>query len=126
MKYFNEDEQYIKGECLNCNRVLKIKRDSTQKTSEGFALTPPIRCHCGSVHAAIQGFTQEAKANTKHEVRCPKCLSTSLAVNKKGFGLGKAVAGGLLLGPIGLLGGFWNSGKVKVTCLKCCHSWNVG
>ena len=44
---------------------------------------------------------------------------------KKGFGLGKAAAGGLLLGPIGLLGGVIGSGKIIVTCLKCGHKWKV-
>lgn len=51
-------------------------------------------------------------------VRCPRCRSTQLTANKKGFGLGKAAAGGLLLGPVGLLGGFLGSGKVKITCLN--------
>ena len=31
------------------------------------------------------------------EVCCPHCGSTQIVANKKGFGLGKAVAGGLLL-----------------------------
>ena len=56
-------------------------------------------------------------------VRCPRCGSAQLTANKKGFGLGKAAAGGLLLGPVGLLGGFIGSSKVKITCLKCGHTW---
>ena len=56
-------------------------------------------------------------------VRCPRCRSTQLTANRKGFGLGKAAAGGLLLGPVGLLGGFLGSSKVKITCLKCGYSW---
>lgn len=56
-------------------------------------------------------------------VRCPRCRSTQLTANRKGFGLGKAAAGGLLLGPIGLLGGFLGSSKVKITCLKCGYTW---
>ena len=50
---------------------------------------------------------------------------TQIVANKKGFGLGKAAAGGLLLGPIGLLGGVIGSGKIVVTCLKCGHKWKV-
>jgi len=60
------------------------------------------------------------------EVKCPKCRSSQLTANKKGFGLGKAAAGGLLLGPIGLLGGVIGSAKVKITCLKCGHEWKPG
>lgn len=56
-------------------------------------------------------------------VRCPRCRSTQLTANRKGFGLGKAAAGGLLLGPVGLLGGFLGSSKVKITCLKCGYTW---
>ena len=56
-------------------------------------------------------------------ISCPRCGSTQLTANKKGFGLGKAAAGGLLLGPVGLLGGFLGSNKVVITCLKCGHQW---
>lgn len=52
-------------------------------------------------------------------LRCPRCRSTQLTANWKCFGLGKAAAGGLLLGLVGLLGGFLYSSKVKITCLKC-------
>ena len=59
------------------------------------------------------------------EVRCPKCGSTQIVANKKGFGLGKSLAGGLLLGPVELLGGVIGSGKIVVTCLKCGNRWKV-
>ena len=58
-------------------------------------------------------------------VKCPKCGSTQIFANKKGFGLGKAVAGGLILGPIGLLGGTIGSGRIVVTGLKGGHKWKV-
>ncbi len=56
-------------------------------------------------------------------VRCPRCGSTQFTANKKGFGLGGAIVGGVLLGPVGLLGGFAGSGQVKITCLNCGHEW---
>jgi tellurium resistance protein TerD len=59
-------------------------------------------------------------------VRCPKCGSGQLTGFKSGFGLGKAAAGGLLFGPVGLLAGLVGSNAVKVTCLKCGHSWTPG
>lgn len=61
--------------------------------------------------------------NEEEPIRCPRCGSTQLTANKKGFGLGKAAAGGLLLGPVGLLGGFLGSSKIKITCLKCGYTW---
>ncbi|RHV92579.1 hypothetical protein DXA95_12300 [Odoribacter sp. OF09-27XD] len=50
---------------------------------------------------------------------CPHCGSSQLTANKKGYGVGKAAAGVLLTGGVGLLAGFIGSGKVKITCLKC-------
>jgi len=44
---------------------------------------------------------------------CPKCHSTSITVVKKGFGLGKAAVGAVLLGPIGLVGGALGANKIE-------------
>ncbi len=57
---------------------------------------------------------------------CPKCHSTSLSANKKGFGVGKAIVGGLLAGPIGLLAGIFRSNKVRITCLNCGNQFEMG
>lgn len=51
--------------------------------------------------------------------RCPRCGSTSLSGNKKGFGVGKAVVGATLVGPIGLVAGNAGAKKVIVTCMNC-------
>ena len=58
-------------------------------------------------------------ASTVTELKCPKCGSTNLTANNKGFGLGKAAVGGVLLGPVGLLGGLIGSKKAVFICLKC-------
>lgn len=63
----------------------------------------------------MQVFTPPTKDTM---VRCPKYTSTQF-VSNKGFGLGKAVVGGLLLVAVGLLGGLVGSEKTTVTCLKC-------
>lgn len=57
---------------------------------------------------------------------CPKCLSTSLTANKKGFGIGKAVIGAAVTGGIGLVAGNIGAKKVRVTCLKCGHQFWAG
>lgn len=59
-------------------------------------------------------------------IHCPQCGSSQVTANKKGFGLGKAAVGGLLLGPVGLLGGMIGGGKIKITCLKCGHVFEPG
>lgn len=61
-----------------------------------------------------------------NELKCPRCGSIQITSKTKGFGLGKAAVGGLLLGPVGLLGGVIGSKKVKVVCLNCGKEWNAG
>lgn len=56
---------------------------------------------------------------------CPRCGSTSLSADKKGFGIGKAVIGAALVGPIGLVAGNIGARKVWVTCLNCGHRWKI-
>jgi len=126
VKFFSENTEHINGEC-ECGRVLKVKRSGAIKTSDGYNLTPNIRCFCGSIHNKIYGSSQ-SKTVTKQddEVYCPKCYSKSLSANKQGFSVGKSITGGVLAGPVGLLGGFWNSGDIKITCLKCGHTFKPG
>lgn len=57
-------------------------------------------------------------------VYCPKCYSTDITANKKGFSLGKAAAGSLIVG--GVLLGAVGKNKIEVTCLKCGHKWKAG
>lgn len=61
--------------------------------------------------------------SSSEEVRCPLCRSNQISVSKKGFGVGKAAVGALLLGPLGLAGGMLGSRKVFLSCLKCGHQW---
>lgn len=60
------------------------------------------------------------------EVCCPKCGSMQFSADKKGFGVGKAVVGAYLAGPIGLTAGNIGAKKVRITCLKCGHQWMAG
>jgi len=60
------------------------------------------------------------------ELRCPRCLSTQLTANKKGFSGKQAVAGAILTGGIGLLAGTIGSNAVKITCLSCGHQFKPG
>jgi len=59
-------------------------------------------------------------------VHCPRCDSTQITAVKKGFGLGKALLGAVLIGSYGLLGGAIGSGKIKAVCVNCGHTWNAG
>lgn len=64
--------------------------------------------------------------------RCPKCGSTSLSANKKGFSFVKgAIGGGIgaVVAPVGIVMGLGagNLGakKLYVTCLNCGHRWKL-
>ena len=61
-----------------------------------------------------------------NEIHCPKCGSTQLTANKKGFSGKKAVVGGLLAGGIGLLAGTIGSNKIIITCLACGNEFRAG
>lgn len=60
------------------------------------------------------------------EVLCPKCNSNQITSNQKGFSGGKAVAGAILTGGIGLLAGLHGSKKVMITCLSCGYQYKAG
>lgn len=60
------------------------------------------------------------------EIKCPKCGSSQITADKKGFSGKKAVAGAVLTGGIGLLAGTLGSNKVIITCLACGNQWKPG
>ncbi|MDU8985785.1 hypothetical protein [Ligilactobacillus animalis] len=65
---------------------------------------------------------QQLKNSTK--IKCPKCKSTNvqpLGVHKKGFSVGKAVGGAVLIGGLGTMAGFAGkrTKKTDFVCLKC-------
>lgn len=68
----------------------------------------------------------QAKSKEDNTPKCPKCGSTSISADKKGFGIGKAVVGAAVAGPIGLAAGNIGSKKVRITCLNCGNNWIAG
>lgn len=53
---------------------------------------------------------------------CPSCNAAGfkqIDTNKKGFSVGKAAAGAVLLGPLGLLGGGLGKKHVTMHCSVC-------
>ena len=71
-------------------------------------------------------YMDEINKNTPTAPKCPKCGSTSISADKKGFGVGKAVVGAAVAGPIGLTLGNAGAKKVRITCLACGHQWMAG
>lgn len=77
--------------------------------------------HCGNpMNPQIQQTQQE------EYLCCPKCGSRELHAEHKGFSGGKALAGAVLTGGIGLLAGTIGSSDTQITCLKCGKSFKAG
>lgn len=68
------------------------------------------------------------KQEEEKKVCCPKCGSTQLTANKKGYSLGKAIAGGVItLTPIvGVATGLIGKNKIIITCLNCGKQFKPG
>ncbi|KON85583.1 tellurium resistance protein TerD [Sporosarcina globispora] len=79
-----------------------------------------------SAFGGQSGFGQpvQAQSYTDGNISCTRCGSTNIRTGQKGFGLGKAAIGGLILGPVGLLGGFIGKKQLKLTCNACGNSWS--
>lgn len=78
------------------------------------------------VTKAAAPHVPKPKSQVDSPIQCPKCGSTQVTAQKKGFSTGKALVGGVALGVVGLAAGAIGSGKVMVTCLRCGHSWAPG
>lgn len=110
---------------------------ATKLMGRTYSLTPPnrakIQAHAKKA-AALDAELEEAKKVRKElreqkanePLKCPKCGSTNLSANKKGFGVGKAVVGATVAGPLGLIAGNIGAKKVRVTCLNCGHQFWAG
>lgn len=71
------------------------------------------------------GFPIPRKESEEY-LSCPKCYSKELHADKSGFSGGKALAGAVLTGGIGLLAGTIGSKNIYLTCLKCNHRFKAG
>jgi len=124
---YQKEEYSDKNICISCDTKLgicpicnnKLRTDKAQQCGN---------CHSSWRENIPQPLTSVPKAKIKEtksdEIKCSKCRSTKITANKKGFGAGKALVGGLLTGGIGLLGGFIGSKKIIITCLNCGHKWS--
>lgn len=72
-----------------------------------------------------QSKTEDTESEKKL-IFCPKCLSTHVHAEQKGFSGGKALAGVVAIGGIGILAGTIGSKKVNITCLKCGYKFMAG
>lgn len=60
------------------------------------------------------------------EVYCPKCLSTKITAQKKGFGFIRGALGASVGIDVGMIAGGIGSNKILCTCMKCGYQWKPG
>lgn len=115
--------------CLKCGKNINDnakfcgfcgKKTTVLPKSESTTVTEPQ-----TVNIVNRETVQVQTNQIENLPKCNRCGSTSLIANKKGFGIGKAAVGAVLLGPLGLLAGGIGSNKIKVTCLKCGNSFEI-
>ena len=103
-------------------RKRKLKEEEKERKRKEFE-----RIMASNPQVSIKPKVVEKKANDS-TVCCPKCGSSQLTANKKGFSLGKAVVGGVLtLTPIvGVGTGLIGKNKIIITCLSCGKQFKPG
>ena len=101
--------------------ALKEKEKSDRKAEMG-----RLRNAGRTVHPSEQRSYPTAPQYDSNVVCCPKCKSTSITANKKGFSLVKGALGVATVGLYGVVAAGHGKNKVVVTCLKCGHQWKTG
>lgn len=72
----------------------------------------------------IDPSNKKITSNTR--VCCPRCGSTQISANQRGFSATNAIIGAAAIGTVGLAAGVIGSKKVTVTCLNCGYQWKAG
>lgn len=115
--------------CGFCGQRMTFGKRSFQEITETSVVPRiPLSCsRCTMVAPAGEPLTPgkipSYRPSPSSTPRCPNCGSENIQLMKKGFSAGKAVAGGLLLGPVGVLGGAVGSNDVIRVCAKCGHKF---
>ncbi|HPR29246.1 MAG: hypothetical protein H6548_02745 [Chitinophagales bacterium] len=61
--------------------------------------------------------------HTEDRIVCPKCGSTQIHIDKKGYSAAKGCCGFIACGPLGFLFGQSGANKIEKTCLNCNNKW---
>ncbi|WP_041532077.1 FtsZ/tubulin family protein [Pelobacter propionicus] len=102
----------------------KVKQadEALKKSMDYLAIDDLTHSDAGISHSSNSVNNDYSQNSTP--VICPKCKARdTYHASGKGFGLGKAAVGGILMGPAGLLGGLIGSKKLVVQCISCGHKW---
>lgn len=98
--------------CPECGKEISDKATSCPKCGNPFNQQPQV--------------VAEENDENKEYHRCPHCHSKELRSDKKGFSGGKALAGVVLTGGIGVLAGTIGYKNIQFTCMKCGKKFKLG
>ncbi len=73
----------------------------------------PIRQSAYANNTQVYGQASSYNRYSSDQLQCMRCRSTNVRTGEKGFGIGKAAIGGLILGPVGLLGALSEKDSLK-------------
>lgn len=59
------------------------------------------------------------------KVTYPKCSSPHITIAKKGFDVGQAAVGGVLVGTVGIAAGMIGAKDSEFVCLGCKYRWKL-
>lgn len=70
---------------------------------------------------------KEAEAKKAAQpIKCPKCGSTQIHADKRGFSVGRAAVGTIATLGVGVVAGAIGKDKIIINCLNCGHKWQAG
>lgn len=84
------------------------------------------KCNSYSYDLPMTKREKKKEMDRLGQVYCPKCLSTSISANQKGFGFVRGALGASVGLDVGMIAGGIGSKKVVCTCLKCGYQWKPG
>lgn len=126
--------------CTSCGTKINYSVTNTQQQSMMSNEELKLRMQAQQMQIQQQQLQMQAQQlqlqqqQFNSQLRCPKCGSTSISGNKKGYGVVKgglgALAGTAILPGIGTAigAGLGNAGSKKVicTCMNCGHKFKAG
>ncbi len=111
---------------IRTNNNTNTKMQKEQEKLKRKAEMERLRNAGRTVHPSEQPSYPSVPQYDSNVARCPKCGSTSITANKKGFSLAKGALGVAAVGAYGAIAAGHGKNKVIVTCLKCGHQWKPG
>lgn len=111
---WQQEFDFLNTQSLNKQPNALSAEATKPRVSKDFETQPVVH----QTHVVVQPVIQ-------HEIpiSCPKCGSTQITSNKKGFNVGHALVGGLVTGGVGLVAGLWGSNETRLNCLRCGNRW---